>query len=137
MTMSEATAAGPIATGVLAEKSPEKLVLVIPGTDYRLHLVPKGPIEAGINDRISGTITAKAQRVDVIKAGGRYIEPVFGRPRRVQGRIIGGDVRANTLTVLASVPVTVTLMPQQCTAQFAAGQMVSFDVEPGASFEQG
>ena len=134
--MSEATAAGPIATGVLVEKSPEKLVLAVPGSDYRLQLVPTGAIDAGVNDRISGTITAKAQRVDVIKAGGRYIEPVFGRPRRVQGRIIGGDVKANTLIVLASVPVTVTLMPHQRAIQFATGQMVSFDVEPGAGFQQ-
>jgi hypothetical protein len=134
--MSEATAAGPIATGVLAEKSPEKLVLAVPGSDYRLHLVPDGAIDAGINDRISGTISASARRVDVIKAGGRYIEPVFGRPRRVQGRIIGGDVKANTLTVLASVPVTVALMPNQKAGKFAVGQMVSFDVEPGARFEQ-
>lgn len=134
--MSEATAAGPIATGVLAEKSPEKLVLAIPGSDYRLQLVPVGMINADINDRISGTISANAQRVDVIKAGGRFIEPVFGRPRRVQGRITGGDVKANTLTVLASVPVTVMLMPQQKAGQFAVGQMVSFDVKPGAGFQQ-
>ena len=134
--MSEAVTAGPIATGRLAENSPEKLVLAIPGSDYRLHLVPAGAIDAQVNDRISGLIRAKARRVDVISAGGRFIEPVFGRPRRVQGRIIGGDVRANTLTVLASVPVTVSLMPNQKAAQFAVGQMVSFDVEPGATFEQ-
>jgi len=134
--MSEATTAGPIATGVLAEKSPEKLVLAVLGTDYRIQLVPEGAIDAQLNDRISGTIHAKAQRVDVHQAGGRYIEPVFGRPRRVQGRIIGGDLKANTITVLACVPVTVTLMPQQKTAQFSLGQTVSFDVEPGASFEQ-
>lgn len=135
--MSEATAAGPIATGVLVEKSPERLVLAIPGSDYRLHLVPAGTINAGVNDRVSGTISAIARRVDVIKAGGRYIEPVFGRPRRVQGRILGGNVKANTLTVLASVPVTVTLMPHQKAGRFAVGQMVSFDVEPGAGFQQG
>jgi len=136
MTMSDATAAGPIATGVLAEKSPEKLVLAVPGTDYRIQLIPKGTIDAQLNDRVSGTIHANAQRVDVCQAGGRYIEPVFGRPRRIQGRITGGDVQANTITVLASVPVTVTLMPQQKTGQFAIGQMVGFDVEPGATFEQ-
>jgi len=134
--MSEAVAAGPIATGVLVEKSPDKLVLAVPGTDYRLRLVPVGPIHAEVNERVSGIIRAKAQRVDVIPAGGRFIEPVFGRPRRVQGRIIGGDVKANTLTVQACVPITVTLMPNQRAAQFAIGQMVSFDVEPGATFEQ-
>lgn len=135
--MSEATASSPIATGVLAEKSPEKLVLAVPGTDYRIQLVPKGSIDAQVNDRISGVIRAQAQRVDVHQAGGRYIEPVFGRPRRVQGRIIGGDVKANTITVLACVPVTAALCPQQQTGQFALGQMVSFDVQPGASFTQG
>ncbi|GAB4108732.1 MAG: hypothetical protein Kow00105_16410 [Phycisphaeraceae bacterium] len=134
--MSEAVAAGPIATGVLVEKSPDKLVLAVPGTDYRLRLVPVGPIQAEVNERVSGIIRAKALRVDVIPAGGRFIEPVFGRPRRVQGRIIGGDVKANTLTVQACVPITVTLMPNQRAAQFAIGQMVSFDVEPGATFEQ-
>ncbi len=132
--MSEATAAGPIATGVLAEKSPEKLVLAVPGSDYRLHLVPVGTIDAQVDERVSGIIRAKARRVDVISAGGRFIEPVFGRPRRVQGRIIDGDPKANTITVLAAVPVTVSLMPQQHTGQFAPGQMVSFDVEPGATF---
>jgi hypothetical protein len=134
--MSEAATAGPIATGVLAEKSPEKLVLAVPGTDYRIQLVPAGQVEAGLNERISGTIRANARRVDVISAGGRYIEPVFGRPRRVQGRVIGGDIKSNTLVVLASVPVTVKLMDHQQAGDFAVGQMVSFDVEPGASFEQ-
>ncbi len=134
--MSEAVTAGPIATGVLAEKSPGKLVLAVPGTDYRLQLVPVGQVDTGLGDRVSGTIRANAQRVDVISAGGRYIEPVFGRPRRVQGRIIGGDPKTNTLVVLASVPLTVKLMDHQRAGQFAAGQMVSFDIEPGASFEQ-
>lgn len=134
--MSEAATAGPIATGVLAEKSPEKLVLAVPGTDYRIQLVPAGQVDAGVNERVSGTIRANARRVDVISAGGRYIEPVFGRPRRVQGRIIGGDPRSNTLVVLACVPVTVKLMNHQRAGKFSLGQMVSFDVEPGASFEQ-
>ncbi len=134
--MSETATAGPITTGVLAEKTPEKIVLAVPGTDYRLHLAPHGQVDASLNDRISGTIRASARRVDVILAGGRYIEPVFGRPRRVQGRVIAGDIRQNTLTVLACVPMTVTLMPSQRAGKFAVGQMVSFDIEPGASFEQ-
>ena len=134
--MSEAVTAGPIATGVLAEKSPEKMVLAVPGTDYRIQLVPAGQVDAGVNERVSGTIRANARRVDVISAGGRYIEPVFGRPRRVQGRIIGGDPKSNILVVLACVPVTVKLMDHQRAGKFAVGQMVSFDVEPGASFEQ-
>jgi hypothetical protein len=135
-TMSEAATAGPIATGVLAEKTPEKLVLAVLGTDYRLQLIPTGAIQVALNERVHGTIRANARRVDVISAGGRYIEPVFGRPRRIQGRIIGGDPKANTLTVLACVPVTVKLMDHQQAGKFAVGQMVSFDVEPGATFQE-
>lgn len=134
--MSETITVGPTTTGVLAEKSPEKIVLTIPGTDYQLHLVPEGSIDAGLNERVRGLIRANAKRVDVISAGGRYIEPVFGRPRRVQGRIIDGDLKAGTLTVLACVPMTVKLMDNQKAGDFAVGQMVSFDVEPGANFQQ-
>ena len=31
---------------------------------------------------------AEAKRIDVVTTGGRYVEPVYGRPRRVQGTVI-------------------------------------------------
>jgi hypothetical protein len=124
-----------LAAGELAQKSNDHLVLAVPGTDYRLQLAAAGPIPAQVGDRVRGTIRAQAMRVDVIASGGRYIEPVYGRPRRLQGRIVGGDVAANSIVVhTGPVPVVCTLAVNQKAGQFAVGQLVSFDVRSGASF---
>lgn len=125
----------PTVTGRLAEKSDEHIVLHVLGTDYRLHLLTAGPIAAEVGDRITGAIRARARRVDIYPAGGRFVEPVFGRPRRVQGRIVGGDVTANKLYVQCGAAIVADLMPTQNASDFAVGQMVGFDVERGATFE--
>jgi hypothetical protein len=131
-----ATADRPLATGRLESIDADTLVLGIPGTDYRIHLVGKPPEGAGPGARITGRITARAKRVDKVPSGGRFIEPVFGRPRRVQGRIIAGDTAANTITVDCGVPVVCGFTDaRQNAAQFAIGQLVSFDIERGATFE--
>lgn len=134
--MSEAATASPVAIGRLVETSAEGIVLAVPETDYRLHLTTAKPLEADLRDKVRGTIHAAARRVDVVPSGGRYVEPVFGRPRRVQGRILAGDPAAGTLTVHAGVPVIARLTdPRQKVGDFSIGQLVSFDVERGARFE--
>lgn len=135
--MSQAAAtAGPEIEGKLIEANDEQIVLGIPGTDYKLHLVPIGSVTPDPRGRVRGVIRAQAQRVDIVGTGGRFIEPVFGRPRRVQGRILSGDVAANTITLHAGAgPITVTLTdPRQTTGDFARGQLVGFDVLRGATF---
>ena len=133
-----ATATGPQIEGKLIQTTDDHIVLGIPGTDYKLHLVPTSPVTPDPQSRVRGIIRAQAQRVDVVGTGGRFVEPVCGRPRRVQGRVISGDVSANTITVHAGAgPFTVTLTdPRQKTADFAKGQMVGFDVKRGATFER-
>ena len=132
--MAQATQTGSTVTGTLSEVRDELIVLVLPGSDYRLHLAAANP-PGTAGKRISGRIFARAKRVDVIRSGGRYIEPLFGRPRRVQGRIIETDPAANTITVQAACAVTCELTMNQTASQFKPGQMVSFDVERGARFE--
>ena len=122
-------------TGKLLESNGELIVLGLPRCDYKLHLVPMGNVKPDGRGKVTGVIRAKAKRVDVVETGGCYIEPVFGRPRRVQGRIIGGDAAAGTITVAAAAPLTATLMAPQTIADFALGQLVGFDVERGATFE--
>lgn len=134
--MSETLAAEPgVVVGRLEEVRDDGVVLSVPDTDYRLHLVTSERVAGAVKDRVSGRVSARARRVDVVPSGGRYVEPVFGRPRRIQGRIIGGDVSSNTIMVDAAVPVVVTLMSPQRTGDFSTGQLVSFDVESGATFE--
>jgi len=109
--------------------------VVFPNTSYNLHLLPTSPIKAEPGDRIAGRIAARARRVDVLPSGGKYIEPVIGRPRRVQGRVIAHE--GGALVVDAGVPIHCTLTDQrQGAADFPVGEMVSFDVLEGATFTQ-
>lgn len=123
------------ARGVLESATDEQIVLSVPGTNYQIHLkVLKAPATP-IGKRIVGTIRANARRVDKVDTGGRFIDPVFGRPRRVQGRIDAVDTTSHTITVNAGgVPIVCTLMKLQHDAGFAVGDFVSLDVEPGATF---
>ncbi|WP_428388169.1 hypothetical protein [Mucisphaera sp.] len=123
-----------LTTGRVVSVEGSAVVLKLAGTDYQLLLQCRGALPAE-GSKVTGVIAAKAKRVDVVPAGGRYIEPVAGRPRRVQGRVVAGDTGKNTLTVKAATAVVVSLMDLQKTADFSVGQLVSFDVEPGATFE--
>ena len=127
--------ATPSVVGRIEHKSDESIILAVEGTDYRLHLVPVGGV-GEVGQRVRGLVRIEARRVDVVPAGGWFIEPVYGRPRRVQGRIVGGDVAGNELHLKAGAPVIVKLEPAQKAGDFAIGQMVGFDVKPGATFEQ-
>lgn len=131
------TSQSPIAHAHLAERKDGEVVLTIHHTDYQLHLVADNAAVASLplHEPVHGKITAKARRVDVATTGGRFIEPVYGRPRRIQGRISGIDAAANTITVQTCCPITVTLMPIQKATDFEVGQLVGFDVEKGAAFE--
>ncbi len=123
-----------IARGVLAESDDKRIVLAIPGTDYRLELALSGALGSRVGDKIAGTIRAQARRIDVVKSGGLFIDPVFGRPRNVQGRIIEVDTNGNTLTVNAGAPIVVKPSPRQKAADFRPAQLVHFAAEPGATF---
>lgn len=132
-----------IARGELAELHPSSgdrpshVVLTFPNTNYRLQLVAGAPISAELNKRILGVIRARARRVDVVNTGGRYVEPVYGRPRRVQGSVIACDIASRTIVVDAGMPIHCELTDARQSAEgFAPGQFVSFDVMDGATFQQ-
>ncbi len=138
MTTPMPVAAQPLpAHGILAEVGEDSIILAIPHTDYRLHLLCDAAATVGkVDDRVSGVIRGVARRVDVVPAGGRYIEPVYGRPRRIQGWIKAIDPVDRTLTVHAgAAPVTVTLGDtRQKVTDFCVDQLVSFDIERGATW---
>ena len=133
-----------LARGIFLERveatatQPEYLRLGFPNTDYQLHLIPEG--EQTLPDpgkQIVGTIHAQAQRIDMIHAGGRYLEPVFGVPRRVQGRVIAVNGENNEVIVSAGVPIHChPTDARQNATDFNPGDFVSMGVEPGAVFCQ-
>lgn len=121
--------------GVLHEVTPAHIVIEFPNTNYHLHLKPTGPITTAIGKRIIGTITVSARRVDIVETGGKYVEPLTGRPRRVQGRIASIDARTNELVVDAGMSIHLKLTdPRQRADAFKPGDLVSCDVLEGATF---
>lgn len=140
------------ARGTLAETvavsatRPAYIVMAIPGSQYQLHLRPEGAITAELGKRLVGTITAQARRVDPTVTGGRFVEPVIGRPRRIQGTILAVDPAANTLTINAGggvavdglpLPIVCKLTdPRTKASDYTPGQFVGFDVLDGATFKQ-
>ena len=127
------------ATGTLAERGDGRIVLALGHSDYRLHLVADtdavGIADAQVGRPISGHIHAQARRVDVVTTGGRFIDPVYGSPRRLQGRVVAVDRRVNAITVDCCTFVTCALMDSQVANDFEPGMLVSFDVQSGARFE--
>lgn len=119
---------------------PACIVVAFPNTSYQVHLVPTAEITTPVGKRILGTVRARTRRVDAVGTGGKYVEPVFGKPRRVQGTVIAVDDAANTITVNVGFPMVCTLGDQrQRPSQFAPGQMVAFDLPEHPTFtpEQG
>ena len=129
------------ARGVLAENipatatKPAMIKLTFPNTNYEMHLLPAGPATGQVGKRILGVVRAKARRVDVVQTGGRYVEPVYGRPRRVQGSVIAVNEGRRSIVVDAGVPIECELSDErQKAGDFSVGQFVSFDVLEGATF---
>ncbi len=127
-----------VARGTLAERHADRIVLALPGTDYRILLATAGAVTAEVGKRVRGVIRAQARRIDVVTTGGRYVEPVYGRPRRVQGAVLAIDSDSDTLTVSVhdGAPIVVKPDGRQRAGDFRAGQFVSMDVLPGATFTQ-
>ena len=125
-----------IARGTLLELAEGRLVLGVPGTEYRLHLVPTishEEITTPVGKRIRGEIVAEALKINRERGGGGFIEPVWGEPRIVGGKVLA--VEAGRVLVEAAVPMWVVLDGAgQSATDFAAGQMINFYVRSGSRF---
>lgn len=126
-----------VARVYLQQRIADEVVLSIGGTNYQLHLKAAGPVTPSKQGRVNGVIRLPVWKVDAVSAGGgAYIEPVYGKPRRVQGRIIATDAAANTVTVVvAGCPVVGVLPARWQAATFKPGAAVAMDILEGAAFE--
>jgi len=120
---------------LLLEANNGQVVLGKPGTEYRVSVEE---VEGNIppnRTRVKGHIVVQAKRIDSMKAGGCFIDPLKGRPRRVQGRVLATDPAANTLTVDAALPFVLKVSKGQRADMFTPGQIVGCSVEPGAKLQ--
>lgn len=130
----ESSVASHFVRATLIESRPDRIVLALPGTDYRLHLVPAGPIGAAVGSPVRGRIEVHARRIDVTRVGGQFIDPVYGRPRIIQGRVVETIPESSMIVVRAFAPLHVRVRPPQKPGDFEIGVMVNFSVDPGAVF---
>ena len=74
---------------------PARVRVSVPGYAYRVELVlaagDAAALAGRVGKRIEGSVRGKAQRAWNANAGGCFIEPVWGAPRIVQGRVLAVD----------------------------------------------
>ena len=71
------------------------------------------------------------------EAGGRFIEPVHGRPRIVQGTVYQVDQPNDRLLMDVVVPMWITVdtaTTGQRASDFSPGDLLNFYLEPGTLF---
>ena len=123
--------------GVLEAFADDTIIISLPHTEYRLHLVPTVPaaaITTPIGKRLKGTIHAKALRMFKAAGGGQFIEPLEGAPRIVAGRVLHVDAAGRRLLVDVAAPMWMTLADDNDPGEFAVGDMVNCYVESGTRF---
>ena len=142
--MTEAHSTDQIASFILeSEPTDDLVVLGVHGTDYLIELAPTVPSDefpaprSSRNRRIRGTVAGRALKMHHAEAGGRFIEPVHGRPRIVQGTVFEVDAPNDRLLMDVVVPMWITLdtaTTGQSASEFSPGDLLNFYLEPGTSF---
>jgi hypothetical protein len=142
--VTEASSMTEVGTFILEEAPTETLVVLgVHGTDYRLELTPAvapadfPPLRSERNRRIRGVISARALKMHQASAGGRFIEPVHGRPRIVQGTVYAVDAENDRLLMDVVVPMWVSVesaVTGQSASDFSQGDMLNFYVESDIGF---
>ncbi|MCL2646440.1 MAG: hypothetical protein FWD61_05465 [Phycisphaerales bacterium] len=106
------------------------VTLRTPSMNYRNSFAMKGDgVGLKVGERVQGKILAIAWKVDRVELGGNYVEPLFGRPRRMQGTILAVDAQKNELTVQVGYEVTVKLPAKYKAADYHMGDRVGWDNE--------
>jgi hypothetical protein len=112
------------------------VTLRVPGSNYCNTFAVSGDgLKFEPGQRVRGTIHAPAWKVDRVELGGNYVEPLFGRPRRMQGTILSVDVARNELTVQVGYEATVKLPAKYSAASYQVGERVGWDNIDVPSFE--
>jgi hypothetical protein len=108
-------------------------------TNYQLHLEYAGDGEPEVSTQpIECLISVDARKVYTVPSGGNFIQPIFGPPRIIQGRVKYADER--TLVVHAGCPI-ICQLPAAETAidlsegKIRVGNMANVVALPGATMK--
>ncbi|HMN97365.1 MAG TPA: hypothetical protein PKC43_12905 [Phycisphaerales bacterium] len=121
----------------VVEADEGRVVIAVPGTEYRLWLRPISPlpaIRARLGRRIAGRVAGRALRLHPAAAGGRFIEPIDGVPRIVQGAVLAVDGSRRSVLLDVGIPIRLELLVDQPLESFAPGSLWNCYIESGATF---
>jgi hypothetical protein len=108
-------------------------------TTYELKLMTSN-YDGPIGQRVEGFIVVSARKVYTVPSGGNFIQPIFGPPRIVQGRVKYLDEKE--MVVQAGAPIIVQLPMEEDAFDLVNGDLmvaslVNVVALPGARFFQG
>lgn len=112
-----------------------RIAVRLPGTNYRVQLcIQGGEALPTTGQRVKGIIEAQGLRIHAALGGGRFIEPVWGEPRIVAGRLLKVDEAGGRVLVDVAVPIWITLPDGQDLAVLRQGELVNCYLQSGATF---
>jgi hypothetical protein len=132
------------AKGKIIEVRGSSVVFQPSNTNYELLLVAAagnytgGNYTGPLNSPIEILIRVQARKVWTVPSGGNFVEPIFGKPRTIQGWVKAVD--QSWIVLQAGAPIVVKLPTSDSAIDFnsgsiAVGSMVNAMVMPGATFE--
>ncbi len=125
-----------VARMYLKKQESGRVVLGLPGTNYQLHLRATGEVAPTPQGRVRGVIRLPVWKLDDVTAGGAFIEPVYGTPRRVQGRVTAVMADRNAVVVeVCGQPIVGELPGRWNASQIPIGSRVGLDIPEGGVFD--
>jgi hypothetical protein len=134
--MTTTTTEAHVARLYLVKKEADRVWLQIAGTSYQIELATTGPVTPSPQGRVRGVVRCSVWKLDEVSAGGAFIEPLSGRPRRVQGMVTGIIAGSNSVIIdVAGQPIVGDLPPRWDAKDVKVGSRVGLDVKEGSTFE--
>ena len=114
-----------------------QVTLRVSGFNYANTFALSGEAPAGFvsGAHVRGTIRAFASKVDRVELGGNYVEPLAGRPRRMQGTILAVNPATNELTVQVGYEAVVKLADRYKAVEFQVGERVGWESQQMPTFQ--
>lgn len=103
------------------------VTLKTPNANYRNTFKCSSAADLIVGKRVAGSVHAPARKIEAVSQGGNYVEPLFGRPRRMQGLVLRQNAMDNSLIVRTAYETTVRLPPQQQASDYPMGSRVGWD----------
>jgi hypothetical protein len=107
-------------------------------TNYKLHLQNKGDMDGKPAGMIEALLRVSGRKIWTVKSGGNFIEPIFGPPRKIQGRVRYLD--NEKMVVQTGAPFIVALPADpaaydMCHGMLTVGDLVNVSLAPSGTIE--